>query len=157
VTGHCYGDYWAEIGDNTPLREDNIVMFGVRDLWPDGERKRLEQSRIRVIAWREGKPACDMIAPLDELARRVKDVYLHIDLDSFAPHVAPGIVDEPVAGGLSGEEAETIISTTGERFRIRAATLATYTPERDEDDKTLRLALRLLDVIAASAHGNDQR
>jgi arginase len=153
ATGHCYGNYWAQIGDSTPVSEENVVMFGVRDLWPEDERKRLEQSRIRVVAWREGRPESDVIAPLDELAERVEDIYLHIDFDSFAPDVAPGIVDEPVAGGLSREDAETIIGATGERFRIRAATLATYTPERDEDEKTLTLALRLLDVIATSARG----
>jgi len=48
---------------------------------------------------------------------------------------------------MSLEQAETIIRETGERFRIRAATLATYTPERDEDDKTLRVGLRLIDLI----------
>ena len=73
--------------------------------------------------------------------------YLHIDFDGFAPEVAPGIVEDPVPGGMSLEQAETIIRETGERFRIRAATLATYTPERDEDDKTLRVGLRLIDLI----------
>lgn len=150
VTGHCYANYWGQIGDNTPLAEENIVMFGVRDLWPEGERKRLEESRIHVVPWRKGKPESDVIAPLDELAQRVEDVYLHIDFDGFAPQVAPGIVDEPVPGGLSREDAETIIYATGERFWIRAATLATYTPDRDEEGKTLQLALRLIKLIGAS-------
>ena len=41
---------------------------------------------------------------------------------------------------------------TAERFRIRAATLATYTPERDQDDKTLRVGLRLLELLADYAN-----
>jgi arginase len=151
ATGHCYANYWAQIGDNTPLTEENIVMFGVRDLWPEGERERLERSRIRVVAWNEGKPEGDLRAPLDELAGRVGEVYLHIDFDGFAPEIAPGIVDEPVPGGLSREDAETIIGAVGERFRIRAATLATYTPERDEHGKTLNLALGLIETIGVSA------
>ncbi len=40
-----------------------------------------------------------------------------------------------------------IIRASGERSRFRAATLATYTPENDEDKKTLRLALRLIETI----------
>jgi arginase len=46
VTGHCYGNYWAQIGDSTPIAEDRIVMLGVRDLWPEAERERLERSAI---------------------------------------------------------------------------------------------------------------
>ena len=123
-------------------------MFGVRDLWPEGERKRLERSRIHVVAWRDGRPESDLIAPLDELAHRVEEVYLHIDFDGFTPEVAPGIVDEPVPGGLLREDADAIVRATGERFRIRAATLATYTPDRDEDEKTLELALHLIDIVS---------
>jgi len=157
ITGHCYRNYWAQIGDSTPLDEDDIVMFGVRDLWPEGERERLDRSRIHVVPWRDGRPQGDLIAPLDALARRVDEIYLHVDFDGFAPEVAPGIVDEPVPGGLSLEDAETIIGAVGERFRLRAATLATYTPERDEEEKTLRLGLRLIELIAECALGRVAR
>jgi arginase len=148
VTGHCYRNYWAQIGNSRPLAEDTVVMFGVRDLWPDLERERLERSAIDVVSWHDGLPQGDVEGALDELARRVQDVYLHIDFDGFAPEVAPGIVDEPVPGGLSLADAEQIVSGTAERFRIRAAMLATYTPARDEDDKTLRVGLRLLELLA---------
>jgi arginase len=147
ATGHCYRDYWAQIGDNTALAEDAIVMFGVRDVSPQAERERLQRSAIRVISWRDGRPEGDILPPLDDLARRVRDVYLHIDFDAFAPEVAPGVVDEPVPGGLSIEDAERIIGATAERFRIRAATLATYTPELDREDKTLRVGLRLISAL----------
>lgn len=147
VTGHCYRDYWAQIGDASPLAEEAIVMYGVRDLSPDAERRRLEESAIEVVPWRDGRPESDVLAPLDRLAKHVDDVYLHIDFDSFAPEVAPGISDEPVPGGLSLEQAERIISATSERFSIRAATLATFTPERDEADATLRVALRVIELL----------
>jgi arginase len=148
VTGHCYRNYWAQIGDSRPLAEDAIVMFGVRDLWPDAERQRLERSAIEVVPWRDGLPQRDVEATLDELARRARDVYLHIDFDGFAPEVAPGIVDEPVPGGLSLANAEQIVRGTAERVRIRAGTLATYTPERDRHDKTLTVGMRLIDLLA---------
>jgi arginase len=128
VTGHCHVRYWAEIGDSTPLDEENVVMFGVRDLSPEAERARLERSRISVVPWRNGAPVGYVPAALDQLARRVDDVYLHIDFDGFAPETAPGIVDDPVPGGLSRKDAETVIRGTGERLRIRAVTLATFAP-----------------------------
>jgi arginase len=149
VTGHCYRNYWSQVGDNTPLAEDTIVMFGVRDVSPEAERERLNRSRIRIIEWREGEPQGDILDVLDRLASRVSKVYLHVDFDSFAPEVAPGVGDDPVPGGLSREHAETIISATAERFQLRAVTLATYTPAFDRDDKTLQLALGLIRLIGA--------
>jgi arginase len=148
ITGHCYAGYWARIGDNTPLAEDTIAMFGVRDLAPQAERVRLEGSAIEVVEWQDGAPQQDVLATLDGLARRVDEVYLHIDFDGFAPEVAPGIADEPVPGGLSLGDAEEIVQATADRFRVRAATLATYAPARDVDDRTLRVGLRLLELLA---------
>jgi arginase family enzyme len=77
----------------------------------------------------------------------VREIYLHIDLDGFDPELAPGVVDEPVPGGLSLEDAERIVQATAERFHIKALPLATYTPERDRDERTLRLGLRLIELI----------
>ena len=148
ITGHCYADYWGQIGDNTPLSEDTIAMFGVRSLSPDAERERLDRSAIEVVRWQEGKPQSDVVATLDALAGRVQEIYLHIDFDGFAPEVAPGIVDEGVPGGLSLEDAEEIVRASGDRFRIRAVTLATYTPELDAEEKTLRVGLRLIELLA---------
>jgi arginase len=147
ITGHCYRNYWAQIGDNMPIAEDAIVMFGVRDVSPHAERERLQRSAIKVVEWREGRPEQDILTPLDDLATRVRDVYLHVDFDAFAPEVAPGVADEPVPGGLSLEDAERLIRATAVRFRIRAATLATYTPERDHHEKTLNVALRIIQLL----------
>ncbi|HET9611941.1 MAG TPA: arginase family protein [Acidimicrobiales bacterium] len=147
ITGHCYRNYWSQIGDSTPLAEETVALFGVRDVSPDAERQRLERSRVEVVEWCDGRPRSDPIAPLERLAQHVRDVYLHIDFDAFSPDVAPGVADRPVPGGLSIEDAASIIAATGRRFRIRAATLATYTPALDQNDKTLRTGLRLLDAI----------
>jgi arginase len=151
ITGHCYASYWAKIGDNTPLDEGAIAMFGIRDLSPEAERERLERSAIEVVEWRDGQPQRDVPAVLDSVAQRVDDTYLHVDFDAFAPEVAPGISDEPVPGGLSLEDAEAIILATTERFRVRAATLATYTPDLDADDKTLRVGLHIIELLAEYA------
>lgn len=154
VTGHCYRDYWAQIGDNTPLAEGSIAMFGVRDVSPPAELERLERSAIRVVHWYEGRPDGDVGAILDDLARRTREVYLHVDLDAFAPELAPGVADEPVPGGLDLDQARTIIGATCDRFRLRAATLATYAPARDRDDATRGLALDLIALLADYARNH---
>jgi arginase family enzyme len=132
-------------------------MYGVRDLSPDSERDRLRRSAIHVVEWRDGSPRGDVLAPLGELARGVRDMYLHVDFDAFAPGVAPGVVDEPVPGGLSLEHAAAIVGATAKRFRIRAATLATYTPDRDQEDQTLRVALRMIELLGDYASEQSRR
>ena len=147
LVGHCYQRYWASMGDAAPLREDAVVMLGVRDLSPAAERERLEQSAIRVVPWADGRPQQDPDQALDELRRRVHDVYLHVDLDAFAPDVAPGVADPPVPGGLSSDQGFALIRAVARRFRIRAVTIATYAPRHDRDDATLDLVLQLLDLL----------
>jgi arginase len=151
VTGHCYRNYWAQTGDSTPLAEEAVALFGVRDLYPEAERERLERSAIDVVRWHDGKPQRDVQTALDRLAERVEEIYLHVDFDGFAPEVAPGIVDEPAPGGLTRADGEEIIRGAADRFRVRAATLATYTPVNDRDERTLQLALDLIELIGESA------
>ena len=153
ITGHCYRNYWTQLGDDQPLAEDAVVMYGVRDLSPQAERERLERSAIQVVEWQDGEPRGDLVTPLDRLAQRVDEIYLHVDLDAFTPEVAPGIVDEPAPGGMSLEQAEELLRAAARRFRIRAAALATFTPDRDEADVTLQLALRIIGLLGDYASG----
>jgi arginase len=148
ITGHCHAELWAQVGDSTPVPEDAVLMLGVRELSPEAEETRLARSAVRVVRWRDGVPEGDVGDALDELATRVDEVYLHVDNDALDPEVAPGIVDEPVPGGLSLEQLEDVVSGVTARFRVRAAALTTYTPARDEDDRTLRAGLRVLELVA---------
>jgi arginase len=150
VTGHCYRSYWARIG-GMPVAESATVLLGVRDLSPPEERERLERSAIRAVPWRDGRPQGDVRAALDDLAERVADVYLHIDLDGLDPEVAPGIVDEPVSGGLSRQDVEDVVRGVAERFGLRAVALTTYNPERDRDGQTLRVAQGLVELVTECA------
>jgi arginase len=151
VAGHCHRELWAQTGDATPVAEEAMLMLGVRELSPEAERERLERSSVRVVFWRGGRPQVDVDAALDDLTRVVHDVYLHVDNDAFDPAAAPGIVDEPVPGGLSLQQMEEILRGVTSRFRVEAAALTTFTPARDEDDRTLRAGLRVLDLLGEHA------
>jgi arginase len=147
VVGHCHRERWAQLGRPSPVAEEATALLGVRNLSPAAERRRLAASAIETVAWRAGKPRRDPLAALDALAERVDAVYLHVDLDAFDPAAAPGIVDEPVPGGLSPRDGELVLRGVLERFDVRAATVATYVPGRDPDGVTLDLQLRLLELL----------
>jgi arginase len=146
VAGHCHEEVWAQLGGGRPVRESDIALLGVRDLSPAAERERLHRSDVRVVAWRDGAAERAVSAVLQQLSSR--EIYLHIDLDALDPHVAPGVVDDPVPGGLTLEDATAIVRAVRERFAIRAAAITTYVPARDRDDRTLRAIVRLSEVIA---------
>jgi arginase len=148
VVGHCHRERWAQIGRASPIAESATALLGVRELSPAAERRRLAASAIEAVPWRSGKPRRDPFAALDALAERVEEVYLHVDLDAFDLEVAPGIVDDPVPGGLSLADGELVVRAVLQRFDVRAATLATYVPARDPDGVTLDLQLRLIDLLA---------
>lgn len=147
VTGRCYRDYWEQIGNSAPISESLVLMLGVRDLDP-AEGERLERSAVQVVRWQEGKPQADVQAALETLATRVPEVYLHIDMDSLDSQVAPGVTFDAVPGGLSLMDMEEGILGVFARFRVRAATLSVFNPDRDQDDKTLKAGLRIIEVLA---------
>ncbi len=157
VAGHCNRDYWSRIGDSKPMPEGRIVMIGVRDLYPQAERERLERSAIHVVYWRARKPQGPVEVALNSLAEHVQEVYLHVDMDVLDPEIAPGVVDKPVPGGVSLEYVEGVIRMVTTLFRIRAVTLATFTPERDSNAKTLHAALRLIGLTGSYAGTHPRR
>jgi arginase len=151
VTGHCYRELLASLGGRPPIPEQLVVLAGVRSLSPPAEARRLQRSAIHAIPWKQGRPQGDIASRLDQLAGQVDEVYLHIDNDALDPHTAPGIVDEPVPGGLSLAQMEDIVQAVTARLPIAAATIATYTPARDQQDRTLLADLRIIELLGEYA------
>ncbi len=79
------------------------------------------------------------------------EVYLHLDMDSMDPKFAPGVAFDPVPGGISLAKMEDAIGAVFDRFRVRAAALTMYDPNRDQDDRTLKTGLRLIEFVAHRA------
>jgi arginase len=151
VTGHCYRELWASLGGRSQVPDQLVVLAGVRSLSPPAEARRLQHSAIHAIPWKQGRPQGNIVRVLEQLAGQVDEVYLHIDNDAFDPHTAPGIVDEPVPGGLSLAQMEDIVHAVTVRLPIAAATIATYTPARDQQDRTLFADLRIIELLGEYA------
>jgi arginase len=156
VTGHCYAEWWAQIGNAAPVPETHVAMLGIRDLSPDAERDRVEGSRMLRVAWVDGQPDGDIDVTVATLANHVEQVYLHIDLDALDPSIAPGIVDAPVPQGLSLPQLDEVLDAVTGMLGLRAVALTTYTPSRDVDGAThataLHVVARIADHHAAGRH-----
>lgn len=148
LVGDCYKEYREKISNQPPVDEAAVLMLGVRDLDPL-ERTRLDESEVAVVEWKDGEAQWDVSAALDALAQKVDEVYVHIDLDALDPKVAPGFVDWMAPGGMSLEQVVDAVKAVASRFRIRAASVATYNPEYDRDDRALRAGMRLIELLAS--------
>ncbi len=89
---------------------------------------------------------------LQQLRARVDQVYLHLDIDVLDPSEAPG-VDFRTPHGLTADEVQQVVRAVGRLFRIRAANLTAFNPSRDEGDKTVKAALRLIKAVTNAAAG----
>jgi arginase family enzyme len=49
------------------------------------------------------------------------------------------------------QDIEGAIRAVAARFRIRASALTTYNPDLDQDEKTLRAGLRIIELVAECA------
>lgn len=156
VTGRCHQELWSRVGNDGPsVPESFVVAVGMRDLDPE-EGQGLDDSEVHTVAASEVNETGveeSLRPPLEDLSSPVREVYLHLDKDSLDPRYAPG-VDFPAPGGLSVEDVEEAIRMVAQRFRIRAAALTAYNPDRDEDDRTLRAGTRLIGAVAEAVAGS---
>jgi arginase len=150
LTGAGWDALRESIPGFRPVDEQDVVLVGVRDLEPY-QRERLEASAVNVVA---GAPRMGQIAAaIDDLSRRVRDVYLHVDLDVLDTSVGRAN-EHAAAGGLSLETLTEAVTLAGEWLEVRAAALTAYDPAFDPDGDVGRAAVA---VAAAAAEAGIRR
>jgi arginase len=136
-----------------PVEERNVVLVGVRDLEPY-QRERLEASAVNAVA--DAPRMGEIASMVDDLTDRVRDVYLHVDLDVLDPE--EGRANEYAApGGLTLERLLEAIAVIGEWLVVRAAAITAYDPEFDPDGKAARAAVEIAAAAAAAGEAGVRR
>jgi arginase len=147
ATGRCWTSVAATIPGFRPVPEPCVLLVGARDLDP-AERKLLDASDVTQLPPPRFRALFG--SALDDLASRVSDVYLHVDLDVLDP--AEGRVNVYAApDGLRIDEVVSAIEDIGRRFAIRAAALTAYDPAYDGDGRVRAAAARITSSIAGAA------
>ena len=152
ATGNCWKEMAAQIPHFRPVREDLALLVGVRALDPK-EKELLEGSRVSVVRAESLKRAgirAGLAPALNALKHRVRQVYLHIDMDVLDPAEAPAN-DYVVPGGLTLGELEQAIRLIAQHFTLRAAALTAFDPTCDKENKTVDAGLHLMSVIVEAA------
>lgn len=137
ATGHCHPELMAR-----PVAEENVVLGATRSLDPL-EEVRLRASKIELASLSALPEA------IDGLAARVDNIYLHLDLDVLDPSISPGVnFSEP--GGISVEELIDVVQHVMATGKLAAAAITNFNPDRDEENKTLRIAEELIRRLSRS-------
>jgi arginase len=162
TTGRCWRTLVRGVIGFQPVPDDHVVLVGARDFDP-GERALLEAShvaRVQTEALRPGETAA-LDAALDALARRVRRVYLHLDLDVHDAEETPAN-NYLAPDGPSRAQVLDAVERIGSRFEIAAAAFCSYDPSVDPHGRTIDAAIALARTIARLArsgrdHGADGR
>ena len=85
---------------------------------------------------------------IDFLKKKVlgKKIYVSIDIDAIDPKYAPG-VNYPEKEGLTKESFFEILKKIKSMLDVRVYDLVEVVLEKDKDDKTLKLAKEIVNVI----------
>jgi len=124
----------AMFGHSPLLPEENIVLYGVRDLDPL-EAKALAESKVRVYQ-REKIRAQGAERTTGEILQYLESkcdcLYLHVDLDVLDESVfsASGL---PVPDGLSRGEFQSTLNGLAKRGKLCGVALAAFDAAKDSD------------------------
>jgi arginase len=124
------------------------LLLGVRDLDPL-EATLLAKRGVGVLSPAEVRAGLE--CRLDGLRERVRDVYVHVDVDVLDPAVHGRANALAAPDGLLVEELQAAFELAARTFRIRGAALTAYDPSFDDDDRVCSAALTLLESVAAAA------
>jgi arginase len=152
LTGRCWRQLVAQLPGFQPVDEANVVLLGTRDLDPL-EAAALAESSLTTL--RPADVRTRLETTLGELRQRVRDLYVHVDLDVLDPATQGRANALAAPGGLTLAEVDSAIRLAARDFRVRSAALTAYDPTVDEDGRVCRAALRLLATLADVAASVD--
>jgi arginase len=148
VVGRCWRALAAGVPGFAPPAERDVVLIGARDL-SAAQVEVLDRSRLTWLRPVEARRRADLAAALDDLAGRVDAVHFHVDLDVHDPSIAPAN-GYAAPDGLAAADVLRVLDLAAARVPVVSATLASYDPAYDVDDRMLETALALLEAVAAA-------
>lgn len=160
ITGNIHGlplavitgyeeDYLRPFSKTKFINPHNAVIIGGIDIEPQ-EWKNIKDAGVTVISKEELREK-GIIYVLDKAfkiaSNNTQGVHISYDVDVIDPKVAPG-VSIPAQGGLTELEAYQI-SKNLKKYKqyIKSIDLVEYNPVQDNNDKTLKIVLNILDDL----------
>jgi arginase len=146
LTGRCWRALALTIPGFLPVPDEAAALIGGHALEP------VEESLLRSSGMTWVSPgrlrAADGVVQevVTRLATRVDALHVHIDLDVLDTSIAAAN-GYAAPGGLSGDEVRAVLRTASGRLPVISATLASWDPAYDVEDRILGVALEVLQEV----------
>jgi arginase len=152
ATGQCWRRMAGAIEGFAPVPAADVVHVGTRASAVAIERLRdAGAAVITAGSMRAVRPEVpgDLSAALDGLASRVRDLYLHLDLDVLDPVELAPANEFVIPAGLSVEDVRRVIDLLDGRFTIKAVGITCYDPSGDPEGRVAQAAVTLASAVLA--------
>jgi arginase len=139
LAGHGPDLLTSIFGHKPQLREEQITLFGVRDLDPP-EREMLVKSKVHLYTMdkvRELGPERAMKEATEKLLRASKRLYIHIDIDVLDPKEI-GATQLPVPDGLGLTECSTALRVVRQSGRLCGLDVMVFNAHKDPNGEEAR-------------------
>lgn len=128
----------------TKLPKENLLHIAGSD-WDQSELDLIAREKLASFSLFDvlTKGLGQLITLIDDLAGRVPNIWISLDLDSIDKIYAPG-AGMPNAKGLTYREIATLAEYIGKTCNIVGIDVVEYNPLQDEQNKTAELGIELI-------------
>lgn len=146
LTGRCWRALATSIPGFVPVRDEAVALVGGHDL-DDAEELLVRSSDLTWLSPPRLRADSEAVTDVvSRLAGHVEALHVHVDLDVL--DTSAGRANAyAVPGGLTRHELRAVVRTAAGRLPVVSATLASWDPAHDVDDRMLDVALDLLQDI----------
>ncbi len=125
------------------ITPEDFLYIGLKDL-DEAEISFLREHKAKTVTVLDiaSRGLFKALNAIDTLARRVDTIWISMDMDSVDQSDAPG-VGLPNTGGLTKREVLSLAQYIGKSCRVAGFDIVEIAPERDIENKTVRLAIEL--------------
>ncbi len=126
------------------LAKENLLHIGGND-WDQAELDLIKNEGLNAITLFDilTKGLGNVVAAIDELAARVPNIWVSLDLDAIDKLYAPG-AGMPSAKGLSYREIALLAEYIGTHCNVVGVDVVEYNPLQDQENKTVELGIELV-------------
>ena len=156
LTGNIHGMHLASLmgfgakelvqvhGDQVKLPKENLLHIGGSDL-DEGEIELIKRENLQAFTLFDllSQNLAPVLKMIDDLAARVPNIWISLDLDAIDRIYAPG-AGMPNAKGLTYREIATLAEYIGNKCNVIGLDVVEYNPLQDEQQKTAELGTELI-------------
>lgn len=156
LTGNIHGMHLASLmgfgaselvnvhGQGAKIAKERLLHIGGSD-FDAAERDLIEREKLQTFTLFDllSHNLAPLFPMIDELAARVDNIWVSLDLDSIDCVYAPG-AGMPNKKGLTYREIATIAEYIGRKCNVVGVDVVEYNPLQDKQNKTAELAIELI-------------